>query len=186
MKDASYRLKSKALGPYIDLGRRSVFEYMRQAEQCCGWENRRSAKQLQMTWTKDTTMNEDKQCLQRDTTEGRCLEEGCGKNMLDYSMFLFRMVTTCCCSVTLPSWSVARKCCSRQVSSCVAQPCYLRNMRYTTRWLWFGLGGAHPRVPMRHISTKAVCIEPEKTSAHHPRMDRPILCCLCTYSTRCS
>ena len=28
-------------------------------------------------------MSEDKQCLQRDTTEGRCLEEGCGKNMLD-------------------------------------------------------------------------------------------------------
>ena len=30
-------------------------------------------------------MTEDKQCLQRverDTTEGRCLEEGCGKNML--------------------------------------------------------------------------------------------------------
>ena len=86
----------------------------------------------------------------------------CGKNMLDYSMFLFRMVTTCCCSVTLPSWSVARKCCSRQVSSCVAPPCYLRNTRYTTPWLLFGLGGAHPRVPMRHISTKAVCIEPKR------------------------
>ena len=28
-------------------------------------------------------MSEDKQCLQRNTTEGRCLEEGCGKNMLD-------------------------------------------------------------------------------------------------------
>ena len=28
-------------------------------------------------------MIEDKQCLQRDTTECRCLEEGCGKNMLD-------------------------------------------------------------------------------------------------------
>ena len=28
-------------------------------------------------------MSEDKQCLQRHTTEGRCLEEGCGKNMLD-------------------------------------------------------------------------------------------------------
>ena len=26
----------------------------------------------------------------------------------------------------------------------------------------------------------------QKTSAHHPRMDRPILCCLCTNSTRCS
>ena len=28
-------------------------------------------------------MNEDKQCLQRDVTESPCLEEGCGKNMLD-------------------------------------------------------------------------------------------------------
>ena len=28
-------------------------------------------------------MIEDQQCLQRDATEGRCLEEGCGKNMLD-------------------------------------------------------------------------------------------------------
>ena len=26
----------------------------------------------------------------------------------------------------------------------------------------------------------------QKINAHHPRMDRPILCCLCTYSTRCS
>ena len=33
----------------------------------------------------DTTMNEDKQCLQRDTIEGRCLEEGCRKTMLDVS-----------------------------------------------------------------------------------------------------
>ena len=28
-------------------------------------------------------MNEDKQCLQQDSTEGRCLEEGCGTKMLD-------------------------------------------------------------------------------------------------------
>ena len=38
------------------------------------------------TLTEETTMTEDKQCLQRvqrDTTEGRCLEEECGKNMLD-------------------------------------------------------------------------------------------------------
>ena len=47
-----------------------------------------------MTWTEDTTMNEEKQCFQRDTTEGRCLEERCGKNMLDDCMFLFRMVST--------------------------------------------------------------------------------------------
>ena len=29
-----------------------------------------------MTWTEDTMMNEEKQCFQPDTTEGRCLEEG--------------------------------------------------------------------------------------------------------------
>ena len=39
-------------------------------------------------------MNEDKQCLQRDNTEGRCLEEGCGKNKFDVCMFLCRMVST--------------------------------------------------------------------------------------------
>ena len=35
-------------------------------------------------------MTVDKQCLQRiqrDTTEGPCLEEGCGKNMLDDCLF---------------------------------------------------------------------------------------------------
>ena len=31
MKDVPYRLKSNALGRYMVLGRRSVFEYMRQA-----------------------------------------------------------------------------------------------------------------------------------------------------------
>ena len=49
-------------------------------KQWWGSENRRSAKQAE-----DTTRTEDKQCLQRvqrDTTKGRCLEEGCGKNML--------------------------------------------------------------------------------------------------------
>ena len=35
------------------------------------------------TWTEDTTMTEDKQCLRRVPTEGRCLEEVCGKNMPD-------------------------------------------------------------------------------------------------------
>ena len=34
-----------------------------------------------MTCMDDATMNEGKQCLQRDVTGSRCLEEGCGKNM---------------------------------------------------------------------------------------------------------
>ena len=42
-----------------------------------------SAKHVNVTCAEDTTVNEDKQCLQRDVTESRCLEEGCGKNMLD-------------------------------------------------------------------------------------------------------
>ena len=48
------------------------------------------------TWTEDTTMTEEKQCLQRvqrDTTEGRCLEEGCGKNMLDDCLFPHHMMS---------------------------------------------------------------------------------------------
>ena len=48
------------------------------------------------TWTEDTTMTEDKQCLQRvqrDTTEGRCLEEGCGKNMLDDCLIPHHMMS---------------------------------------------------------------------------------------------
>ena len=39
---------------------------MRSGDRC-------SAKQVHMTWTEDTTMNEDKQCLQRDVTEAKKL-----------------------------------------------------------------------------------------------------------------
>ena len=46
------------------------------------------------TYANDTTMNEDKQCLQRDVTESRCLEEGCGKNMLDVCCDLPAFLTT--------------------------------------------------------------------------------------------
>ena len=56
--------------------------------------DRGPAKQVHMTWTEDRTMNLDKQCLQQDVTEGRCLEEGCEKNMLEDCMFLCRMVST--------------------------------------------------------------------------------------------
>ena len=37
---------------------------------------------------------QDKQCLQRDTTECRCLEEGCGKNMLDVCVIPRCMMST--------------------------------------------------------------------------------------------
>ena len=42
-----------------------------------------SAKHVNVTCAEDTTMNEDKRCLQRDITESRCLEQGCQKNMRD-------------------------------------------------------------------------------------------------------
>ena len=80
---------------------------------------------------------------------------------------------------------------------------YLWNMRYTTRWLWYGLGELSmlrvtetdtarteteraPTSPDETHLHDSRLYRAQKTNAHHPRMDRPILCCLCTYSTRCS
>ena len=40
------------------------------------------------------TMTEDKQCFQRDTTEGRCLEVGSWKNMLDVDVIPRCMMST--------------------------------------------------------------------------------------------
>ena len=45
---------------------------MRSGDRC-------SAKQVHMTWTEDTTMNEDKQCLQRDFTEVDVSRRGAGR-----------------------------------------------------------------------------------------------------------
>ena len=47
-------------------------------------EDRSSAKQVQMTWTEDTTMNEDKKCLQRDVTDVDVSMRGAGRT---WSMF---------------------------------------------------------------------------------------------------
>ena len=44
--------------------------------------DRCSAKQVRMTWTEDTTMNEDKQCLQRDVTEVDVSRRGAGRTCL--------------------------------------------------------------------------------------------------------
>ena len=44
--------------------------------------DRWSAKQVHMTWTEDTTMNEDKQCLQRDVTEVDVSRRGAGRTRL--------------------------------------------------------------------------------------------------------
>ena len=128
--------------------------------------------------------------------------------MLDDLMFLCRMMSTMQWSRLETSYSFsdfllllrhvatvagARKCCSSQVSSCVAQPRYLWNMRYTTRWLCITepdtVRTETERAPtspdVTHLHDSSL-YRAQKTNALHPRMDRPILCCLCTCSTRCS
>ena len=44
--------------------------------------DRCSAKQVHMTWTEETTMNEDKQCVQRDVTEVDVSRRGAGRTCL--------------------------------------------------------------------------------------------------------
>ena len=104
----------------------------------------------------------------------------------------WKRVSACCCSVTLLLWSDARKCCSSQVFPCVAQRCYLWNMRHTTRWLWYGLGRQSTlritesdttrmeieRVLVRLVDTSSLgnrLYRVQKTNTHHPVMDRPNL-----------
>ena len=75
-------------------------------------------------------------------------------------------------------------------------------MRHKTRWLWYGLGEQstlritepetarteterEPTSP-DETSPRQPSVSSQNTIAHHPRMDRPILCCLSTYSLRCS
>ena len=48
---------------------------MRSGDRC-------SAKQVHMTWTEDTTMNEDKHCIQRDVTEVHVSRRGAGRTRL--------------------------------------------------------------------------------------------------------
>ena len=116
------------------------------------------------TWTEYTTMTEDKQCLQRvqrDTTEGRCLEEGCGKNMLDDCLFPRHMMSgvqwsrpemnvssqpTCrytVTSVTIASYAEVLF----QSSFSLCRSTCLTSMRHTTRWSWYGLGDEAHCVP---------------------------------------
>ena len=122
------------------------------------------------TWTEDTTMTEDKQCLrrvQRDTTEGRCLEEGCGKNMLDVCCDLTPYETSRWLelksdrenvtrsgiartqrqseyieTVTMLLWSVARTCCSTRCLQSLS----------STRWLRYGVGAHEARCVSRHLT----------------------------------
>ena len=41
-----------------------------------------STKQVHMTWAKDSTMNEDKQCLRQDVTEVDVSRKGAGRTCL--------------------------------------------------------------------------------------------------------
>ena len=101
-----------------------------------------SAKQVHMTWMEDATTNEGKQCLQRDVTEVDVSRRSAGRTCLMFVVFLRRMMSTlqwsspetnvsfqvtCCCSVTLLLLSVARKCCSSQITQRVAWCVALRN-----------------------------------------------------------
>ena len=103
-------------------------------------------------------MSEDKQCLQRDTIEGRCLEEGCGKNMLDDCLFPRRMRSalqwsrletnvsiqpTCCYTVTFATRSVLHRSDVPAKFLLGTSTRCLQNVRHQTRWLWYGLGTKH-------------------------------------------
>ena len=136
---------------------------MKQREQCCGCLGGRPqtvapeplreammrsgdcrfAKQVHITWAEDATMNEGKQCLQRDVTEVDVSRRGAGRTCLMFVVFIRRMMSTlqwsrpetnvssqptCCLSVTLPRRSVARKCCSSQVSLCHSTRCLVCNL----------------------------------------------------------
>ena len=94
-------------------------------------------------------MSEDKQCLQRDNTEGRCLEEGCGKNKLDVCMFLCRMVST---HDEHTAMAKAGNECQPAVYMslhgniaivvCCAEVLFqTRNLSHPTRCLWYGRTG---------------------------------------------
>ena len=105
MKDELDRPKSRAIGRYIYLeGRNGVRVHATKRSNAVVAKDGRphsvarelfqdatmrsgglpeSTEHVHATCAGDTTKTEDKQCLQRDVTGSRCLEEGCGKNMLD-------------------------------------------------------------------------------------------------------
>ena len=107
------------------VAREPVRDAMMRSRDCC------SAKQMHMTWAEDATMSEGKQRLERDVTEVNVSRRGARRTSLMFVVFFRRMLSTlqwsrletnvsfqptCCCSVSLPLWSVARRCCSTQVS----------------------------------------------------------------------
>ena len=154
-----------------------------------------------MTWPEDATTSEDKQCLQRDVTEVDVSRRGGGRTCLMFDVFLRRMMSTlqrsrpetnvssqptCCCTVSSLLWSVARRCCSSQVSlmllirclqSCVTEHITEPNTAQTERVLTRLVDLMTP-----HLWT-AVCISQAKEclstihllSLFHTVMSLPVL-----------
>ena len=142
------------------------------------------------TWMKDTTMSEDKQCLQRDITEVYVSRRGAGRTCL---MFVKsrRMMS-------MLQWSRPRNECRYSLHVVTRQLCYkefvpakfllwtstrcLQNVRHQTRWLWYGMERSTTWITERdtaqteteRILTRlvkahswiAVCIKSKRVFAH--------------------
>ena len=81
-------------------------------------------------------MTEDKQCLQRDTTEGRCLEDGCGKNMLDFYVIPRCMMSTR--QWSRPETNVCRETTCRHTVTFATKVCCARTRskaKFLFRWV---------------------------------------------------
>ena len=102
----------------------------------------------------DTTMSEDKQCLQRDITEVYVSRRGAGRTCLMFVVKSRRMMSTL-------QWSRPRNECRHSLHVVTRQPLLhgvccaevlfpakfllwtstrcLQNVRHQTRWLWYGM-----------------------------------------------
>ena len=139
--------------------------------------DRRSPKQVHMTWTEDATMNEDKQCLQRDVTEVDVSRRCVGRICLMFVMIPRRV--TSALQWSRPETNVSTQpTCRQTVSFATAvcctevlfQPSFslvcltrcLRNMRHPTRWLGCGPGNGARCVP-RNVTWYRLSAHSRKT-----------------------
>ena len=94
-KEEDETTKSKAVCPVTFLT--TMWSSFVNGNHCCWqwWGRETDAPSSKCTWLgrKIQTMTEDKQCLQRDTTEGRCLEEEAGRTCLMF-MWSHGMMST--------------------------------------------------------------------------------------------
>ena len=152
-----------------------------------------------MTWVEDSTMSEGKQCLQRDVSEAHVSRRGAGRTCLMFVVFLRRMMSTlqrsrletnvsfkrtCCCSVSLLLWSVARKCCSSQVSfmsstrclqSCVTELTTEPNIAQTERALTRLVDTASLDRRLHQSSKRVSLHNIHVLSLFHPLLSLPVL-----------